>query len=825
MKFIFVLLAVLLCTDCGLKAQEWSTTDWNTGHEISQIATSGDSVFGCAYYRGVFLASVQDLVAPTIIFDLEEVQLGQDERTGFRFWDPTTGSFNPSYFVVENVRNLNELGYLLRYNSSTQTTSFVTNSIGDTLRGSTDPNTGSANFLGPADQLYEAISSSAYEYSSDNGETWASYASSIGDTSCSAIAHALDFPMRLTGTPWHLIESAGSTILVIHSSGKTVESDYLLFEAQPCNQLSIQAAFATDESRIALKDQRGRLHVSGNGGESWATLPRTRHIFSLSSHYGLIVDHGSNGSNIDRVDFTTGELRPFTVSNGSITDTLSSVAVNDSAIVGIGFRGIWRKLNPSSPWQMEVVPAVKMLNANACGPRSELLSLQVPYAVTIVKDSEPTSYIDVPFDGSPVHRIVVQDSLMIVYRRQTLTQKGVSPPTSTKIVIGSNVIDFEKEQPPLLSESRVGPGIATIATDVFCFESGFLRKRQPVSERWIVVDSSEYGPQAHPTTLLNSTDTSLLLVLENGSHLGVPKEGFLSESSGLDLPKSELGLEFLFPEITSISARPGGVTLGYGIYDQFEPYMGPVAVDAEYDTRSVSAHDSLTSGQFCIAVSSLKSGLLSNVVQRRTISNIGVTHGPVYHQVWSFTKNRWELTNVTEHLSDILEYVAAGFDGDGTLYLSGRGIDSVLVSHPPYEVVSWIPSPSLADNEFPTALGVTEERLYLGTNRDLYTLPLVNTGVDVEINELRGVEFRPFPNPTKESVSVGIFNSGVEGTYKLQLVDLSGRLLKDYSDELRGATGMYVERSLSLSEVPGGYYLIVLEIGGLTKSRPLIITK
>jgi len=94
-----------------------------------------------------------------------------------------------------------------------------------------------------------------------------------------------------------------------------------------------------------------------------------------------------------------------------------------------------------------------------------------------------------------------------------------------------------------------------------------------------------------------------------------------------------------------------------------------------------------------------------------------------------------------------------------------------------------------------------------------YTTPVF--GANLSIEEAGLFSWNIYPNPANDVVTVEL--DGLQKMDAIQLVDLSGRVLKEWT------TNDETKLSLDISEIPSGYFILKLNSGSKNWSKKLIV--
>ena len=417
-----------------------------------------------------------------------------------------------------------------------------------------------------------------------------------------------------------------------------------------------------------------------------------------------------------------------------------------------------------------------------------------------------------------------ENGALVVLRTKTFNNGAVDRQSSTVVYEDGVTHWFEKRFVPNDVNNVQAVGLAKVDKMYAYYVEGRFGSWVPQNpEREFELIHTEESQASAP--FLSAVDKeTLALLTESGSFIGPVEEGLISSENQIRLPVREED-EFPFPDITSVDASGGSMLVGYGVYQETDGYNGPSMFKVDLQANTGSRSDSTTSATYVMATSVFDEDRLASVAQRRTLSRIGVDYGPAYIQTMTSDAQRWQLAPINNLIQGTNDFAAAHFDKDGRLYYAARGLDSILVSEPPYSSASWISSPIKESGEFPTSLTVSEERIYVGTNKGLYSRLAPTVGVEIVVPKNHLVGFEVHPNPATDLLNIEVLNSGLQGAYNVEIVDLTGRPVLDLSEYFRGQTGTHVLVRAPLQKISSGLYLIHLSIDGVSKSQILSIVR
>jgi photosystem II stability/assembly factor-like uncharacterized protein len=197
-------------------------------------------------------------------------------------------------------------------------------------------------------------------------------------------------------------------------------------------------------------------------------------------------------------------------------------------------------------------------------------------------------------------------------------------------------------------------------------------------------------------------------------------------------------------------------------------------------------------------------------------SLVALTLSPPFHSIFRSGDGGgvWSATMKTDAPS------AIAVDHDGTIYAGSRwnGVHSSTDDGATWSI----------DTAGLSALGVqtlavdASGRVYAGTQQGLFAT-IVPAGVDRAANDDAGESYRLaiYPNPASGSCSVS-YHTAATGVARLSLIDALGREVMRREDLLEAGEH---HRSLDLSTLPDGRYLLRVEAGGVTRAMPLVLIR
>jgi hypothetical protein len=146
-------------------------------------------------------------------------------------------------------------------------------------------------------------------------------------------------------------------------------------------------------------------------------------------------------------------------------------------------------------------------------------------------------------------------------------------------------------------------------------------------------------------------------------------------------------------------------------------------------------------------------------------------------------------------------------------YYGGMGMPTIVVAGGK-TTHSVLGSPYIGFNSSDTTQMAADIRALLGTPTNTTT----TTGVEKQNNDVKGIIV--FPNPADREIVVA-FEPAAEGKFSFTLLDLQGRLIKDFN---HGSDGS-VKRSLPVCDVAPGNYLLQVRSGSTFRSKKVTISR
>jgi len=202
-------------------------------------------------------------------------------------------------------------------------------------------------------------------------------------------------------------------------------------------------------------------------------------------------------------------------------------------------------------------------------------------------------------------------------------------------------------------------------------------------------------------------------------------------------------------------------------------------------------------------------------------------HGPASIHVKTSDDTSWRLVSWIDRLASQHEKnIACAADNEGVMYITGRGLGSILVAAPPYDSYSTMALPPLGTQEWPLSMAIHENVLYLGTTGGIYRAQMPSSVFDEEEVPLYNrMGLLISPNPCSTTATITLLQTALPADRTLKLVSVMGQTVRDFTDDLPTESRTSVETSIDVSDVPSGRYLLVFGASGVLRAAAISIVR
>ncbi len=617
----------------------------------------------------------------------------------------------------------------------------------------------------------------------------------------------------------YTVSLRGDSIVVRRQGGSTHRVQYKLgtLNAESCNQMSVSEILLLGTDTLVVIAEGDQVYATTDGGATWNRATKgTRLVTILTDGRCFVTD---DASRIYQVNFRNNTTELLVCSDAYVTDTITSIVVNRHVQIATGSGFYWRSIDYGTSWPR--IGPRSAYNVAAVSTSGKMYSLSQPMMVHSF-DEDLGRWVPLLSNCNSYHTT-----------RLRSTHDGLF------VEIGDTdpmIRSFRGKQPSRLLV-RDGP-IHSLDSIVADIEHKWPESLDAAATPTDVLLATEYGVHTlAPSTLRHSYKISVpkwlsfnpsFYTLETGIHLlGHPVHVRLTEDnprkaappvwSFSGIMDSALASVMVSSVVTMRSSTLVGLNITSARRFDFCPLW---LVDSDGQGAPFNAGIGATS---VVGLNSDGLGTAIAVTQRPA----EYQYGPASIYVKPSDDTTWRLVPWIERLTSQQEKnIACAAGTEGVMYIAGRGLDSILMTGPPYTTYSTVALPTLGTQEWPLSMAIHKNQLYLGTTGGIYHTQLPTSVADEEeIPLYNRMGLLVAPNPCSIKATITLLQTGLPANRTLKLVSVMGQVVRDFTDVLPAESKSSVETSINVSDVPSGRYLLVFGASGVARATAISIVR
>jgi len=435
--------------------------------------------------------------------------------------------------------------------TGTSSSDFITSTAAQTISGTLSANLTNGEVV---------------QVSLDNGATWTTAATTVGQNTWSLSGQTLSGSNTLKVRVWDTAGNSGTTFSQAYTLDTTVPTNTIATAALSADtgldatDMKTQTASQTISGTLASNLVSGEVvKVSLNNGATWATATTTvgQNTWSLS---GQTLD----GSNTLMVKVTDAAGNDGTVLSRTYTidgtaPTVASATVNGNTLVLTYNEALASGVTPE--YEVKVGGAKVTVNAVAYDAAAKTVTLTLAAAVAAT-DTVTVTYTA---DGTPAHE--VQDPAGNL--AADLTDRAVTNNTAsaqTQVPPPVPVVDPAPPAPPTPVTPPAPPQTPVVSVTPTSFNSAIVLSNNPVGDTSLtgIVSGGSSGDLGKGGSDLGTTPT-LTRATNNGFPVAVKSGGFSSDGLQMNRPITDQTLtaggrtEVTVPADTFSHSNPNAV--------------------------------------------------------------------------------------------------------------------------------------------------------------------------------------------------------------------------------------------------------------------------
>lgn len=608
----------------------------------------------------------------------------------------------------------------------------------------------------------------------------------------------------------------------VRRNGVVHSAYYRLSKLNPeaCNQFAFSDIFQLGDDTIVVVAMDGGLHATTNSGQSWSSASKGTGLL-LTTMKTACFTRDEVGL-VYRLNFGRNSVDVVQCRVANIVDTLRSLVANGSLLAGKGRSYYWYSSDTGQSWDT-VATAIPSYDLHSVSANGELLSLSRP--MTVLALNKRTGQWESLFRKCESFGVIdltqmSQELGVTIGHTEPLRVIQVGLP-ATFVISDGKMISIDSIAARWLGEWPNGMAVGSNSSHIFAAtdnsvlaisrdlssDPSILRTLEPLGYyKSFVSISSMLHVVGRSSWLISSNKPSPILQTPS---ISFPRQA--TNDGGIYFPSSVTQLDSVaLVSYQRIEADVPDVRL-------------PLIVDVDVSSGSVTSSDEGISQTKIVGMAS--DGQRDAIVVAQRVTKFAP--GPAYVYVRSGNNGPWRYAEWNDRVfSSVDKNVDCTTDSLGTIYIIGRGLDSIIISHPPYSTYHSLALPSLGTNEWPTAIAINQNKLFLGTTRGLYSSQLaLSVDDEDEIPLFYRMGVRVFPNPGKSQINVELYQTKLPSRRTLHIVDAMGSLIKDCSSNIPAESNVTVETQIDVSDVPSGQYFLVFSAGEVSRSIILRIAR